>query len=131
MISQFLHCYPLLGIHLQTLLQHLDAGLTHCLLHHRIYLVTSALDGLNNLVIVASLKWQLSMQHAVQDNTSCPDINPSIDLIILLVEEAFRRHVGKASSIQILLLEERNSSSNPKIYDLDLFLFRVNKQHIF
>lgn len=63
------------------------------------------------------------MQHAIQDNTSCPDIDPSVDFVILLVEEALRRHVGETSSIQILLLEERNGSSYTEIYDFDLLLF--------
>lgn len=131
MVGQLLHSDPLLRIHLQALLEHLDAGLAHCLFDQRIYLVISALDGFDDLVVAASLEGQLPMQHAVQDHSGGPDINPPVDFVVLLVEEALRRHVGKTPSIQILLLEEGDCSSDTKIDDFDFLLLRVDKQHVF
>lgn len=62
------------------------------------------------------------MQHAVKNHSCGPNINPSVDFVVLLVDEALRRHVCETSGIKIFLFEEGDGSSDSKIDYFYLFL---------
>ena len=102
--------------------EHVDASLAYSLFYQWVYLVISTLNRLDYLVIVAPLEGQLTVKHAVKDHSSGPNIDPSIYFIILLIEKAFRSHIGKTASIQVFLGEEGDGSRDTKINYFDLLL---------
>lgn len=130
MIGQFLHWNPLLRAYFQALLQDIDAGLCYALLDKWIDLIVSCLDGFDSFVAIVAFEGKVAMKHAVKNDSACPNINPSIYFIILLVGKTLRSHIRQATDIQILLCEVTNRSSDTKINNLYLLLLWVNKQYV-
>lgn len=71
------------------------------------------------------------MKHAVEDDTAGPNIDSSINFIILLICEALRSHVGEAASIQVLLGEEVDGSSDAEVDNFYFFLLAVDEKDVF
>lgn len=130
MVGQFLHWNPLLRAYFQALLQDIDAGLSYAFLDKWIDFVVSCLDGFDSFIAVVAFKGKMAMKHAVKNDSTCPNINPPIDFIILLIGKTLRSHVWQTSDIQILLREVTNRSSDTKINNFYLLLLRVNKQYV-
>jgi hypothetical protein len=114
-ISQLLHGYSALGVYFQALFEDVDTCLCEGLFQGGVDFELAHLDGFDNLVIIVALEGEIPMEHGVEDNPSGPDIDAAIDFVVLIVDQALRRHIGQASSVKVLMLHEGNGPSDAEV----------------
>lgn len=130
MISQLLHSDPALGVDLQTLFEDVYASFCQGLFKGGIDFKLSYFDGFDNFVIIVAFEGEISMEHGVEDDSSSPDIDATIDFVVFVVDQTLRRHIGQTSSVKVLMLHEGDGPSNPEINYLYLSLLGVDEQHV-
>lgn len=78
--------------------------------------------GFDCLVACFSFKGQLSTQHGIEDYTNSPNIDFTIESVVLLVTEALRSHVAETTCIHLLYSHGTDRTSYAEIDNFDFLL---------
>ena len=70
------------------------------------------------------------MEHTVEDDSACPDVDPSVYFQVFVVGETLRGHVSQTAGVKILLGEKADGPRNAKIDDLNFFLLGVDEEDV-
>jgi len=66
------------------------------------------------------------MKKAVQNDSCGPNIDPSVDFVVLCINKALGSHIPKTSCVQIFMGHEVNRSCYTEIDNLDFLFLRVD-----
>jgi hypothetical protein len=129
-VVEFLHGDAGLGVDVEAALEDGDAVGGKLAGDGRRQSVLARLDAFYGVGGGGPPEGQFADQHAVEDDSSRPDVQPPVEFLVLGVDEALGRHVGETAGVEVLPLEGADGPGDAEVDDLDPAVLRVYEKKV-